>query len=264
MAFEFNQKVKDLSSVPNDFQGLYEAAGDGDGFVLRADDATKSAVSAITGLNKALKVARAEAAGFKGSAVDLSALADYGKDPSEILTSFNEKLAAAIKDQPTKEDMARQLDKIKADLSKAHSEELKVSSKRGDALKSQLYGHLVTSAAKTALAEAGAIDSDLALPFLERQVKVIEEDGTFSVNVVDGTGDARYSGVTGSPMSVGELVAEMKANEKYGPLFKSEVGAGGSGTPAEGGRRSNANAGDKADKSPTEKIRSGLEARQKK
>ena len=265
MKFDFSQKVKELKAVPKDFQGLYEEANDGEGFILRSDDTTKSAVSAITGLVTSLKVARAEAAGFKGKAVDLSALSDFGSDPAEILTGFKETLAAAIKDQPTKEDMTRQLDKIKADLGKSHAEELKKAIKRGDALKDQLYSHLVTSAAKTALAEAGAIDSDLALPFIERQVRIDEEDGKLSVNVLDKAKDVRYSGTSGAPLSVVELVQEMKDQDKYGPLFKSEAGGGGSGTPAEGGRRgAPGKKMNREDMKPVDKIRAGLDARQAK
>ncbi len=78
MEFNFNENQSVASdkfetAVPKDFQGLY-AEKDGN-YVLRTDDpAVGSAVSAITGLNKSLKIARAEAQGPHGKAIDLDKL----------------------------------------------------------------------------------------------------------------------------------------------------------------------------------------------
>ena len=256
MEFQFNPTVENLDSVPQDFRGLY-AEADGGGFALRSDDdGVKSAVSAITGLAKSLKVARAEAQGWKGKAVDLGALAEYGETPEQILEGFQAALAEAAKGKKTQEDFQRQVEKIKTDLGSEFAQKIEAEQKRAEALQAQLYNHLVTSEARTALAEAGAIDSDLALPFLTQQVKVSEEEGKFLVTVVDQAGDPRYSGTTGAPMSVKELVAEMKGQEKYGPLFKSESRSG-AGTPADGQRR--APQRQTEDLSSTQKIARGLE-----
>jgi len=255
MEFQFNPTVENIDSVPQDFRGLY-AENEGGGYTLRSEDeGVKSAVSAITGLAKSLKVARAEAQGWKGKSVDLSALAEYGDSPEAILEGFQATLADASKGKKTQEDFLRQIEKVKADLGNEYSQKVQAEQQRAEALKNQLYNHLVTSEARAALAEAGAIDADLALPFLSQQVKVSEESGQFAVNVVDQAGDPRYSGVTGAPMSVNELVKEMKATEKFGPLFKSDQKSG-SGAPAEGQRR--APARNQADMSPTDKIAAGL------
>ncbi|MCP4900887.1 MAG: hypothetical protein GY906_28300 [bacterium] len=264
MEHDFSKPPGSMDEVPQDFRGLYEETEDGK-VALRQDDSIKSAVSAITGLNKSLKASRAESKALKANRVNLDALADYGDSPDTILEGIQNAVSEAGKGKgkANAEDMQRKLDKIKAELAATHSKELESATKRADALQGQLYNHLVTSTARTALAEAGAIDSDLALPFLQKQVKVVEEDGKFSVHVVDGTGDPRYSGVTGQPMSVNELVAEMKGEEKYGPLFKSDKGSGG-GTPADAARRSGQRQIADEDKKPVDKIRAGIEARKRK
>ncbi len=258
MEFNFvdNQTVANLDKVPKDFHGLYVA--DGDAFKLdTANDAVKSAVSAITGLNKALVAARGEVRTLKGQKVDLSALSEYGTDPESILAGFSATLteAQASAKGEGNEDLERQVGKIKEELAQGHAQEKEGMTARIKALTGQLHGLLVTGEAKSALGEANALDSDLALPFLERQVKVIEEDGEFKVNVLDDAKDVRYSGTTGAPMTIKELVTEMKSQEKYGPLFKSESPSGGS-TPATHRPRPQ---GATADMTPTEKIAVGLD-----
>lgn len=236
MEFNFEKNVPKIDSVPQDFRGLYRESENG-GFELRTDDETvKSAISAIVGLNKSLKAARSERDDLKGKAVDLSALSEYGSTPEEIAEGIQASIQEAVKGKKTQEDFQRQVTKVKEELGQAHAQELESAKQRSEALRGQLHGILVTGEARSALAEAGAIDPDLALPFLSQQVKVSEDDGKFQVLVVDQTGDPRYSGTTGAPMSVRELVSEMKGQEKYGPLFKSEQRSG-SGANANGAHR---------------------------
>lgn len=260
MEFNFDPTVDSIDTVPSDFRGLYEEV-EGGKFVFKSDEFSKSMISLATGLNTALKASRAEARALKGKSVDLSALADYGDSPEAIAEAFTSKLAEAGKGKKSQEDIDRQVTKIKADLAQEYETKLETSTSRGDNFKSQLYTHLVTSEAKTALAEAGAINSELALPFVQGQVKVSEgENGKFMVHVVDKTGDPRYSGVTSSPMSVKELVAEIKSNKEFAPLFKSESSSGGGTTPEVRMARQTV---DDADKKPVDKIRAGIEARRR-
>lgn len=259
MEFDFskNTVVDTLEAVPSDFHGLYTKKDDGK-FALDSDHAgVKSAISVITGLNRALMASRAEAKAFKGKAVDLSALAEYGESPEAILATFNTRIAEAGKGKSA-DDIKHQVDKIRADLAAGHAKELEVERQRGQALQHQLYSLLVGSTATSALVEAKAIDPDLARPFIERQVKVSEENGVFMVNVVDEAGDVRYSGVTGKPMTIVELVGEMKGKEKFAPLFKSEASSGGNMRP---GPRQPERHKEAAEKSSIDKINDGLKRR---
>jgi F0F1-type ATP synthase membrane subunit b/b' len=237
MEFSFNENQSVDSDqfatvVPADFQGLY-VEKDGKHVLDTENPVTGAAVSAVTRLNKSLVASRAEAKALKGKTADLSVLSEFGDTPEAILEGMQGKIDEIKAASKTKggEELERRVSKIKEDLQTAHNSEKEGLTKRIEALTGQLYEHLVTSAATSALAEAKAIDVDLVLPHLVGQIKVSEEDGKFVVNVVDGAGDPRYSGTTGAPMTVDELVGEMKGNKKYEPLFASEAHTGGGGQP---------------------------------
>lgn len=227
MDFEFTP-VDSIDKVPEQFRGIYKQGDDGK-FIV--DDTYKGVVEAITGLNKSLKAARAEAKAK--TPVDLSPLADYGRTPEEIKATVESRINELQEQVAKGGDAKVNLEKIKQDLAAAHAKDLEKANKRSEALQNQLYGLLVENAATAAVVELKGVP-ELLLPFLKQQVKVVEEEGEFKVFVVDAQGDQRYSGVTGQPMTIKELVAEMKANEKFGRLFESEAPAGG-GMPPRGG-----------------------------
>lgn len=229
MDHDFSKPVTDINTVPAEFRPLYSAEPSGDDNVHALREDAQGVVKAITGLNTALKAARADAKNKK--TVDLSPLADFGEDPETILQAVNAKLEEAS--TAGNKDAKRQLEKLKADMQTQQTKELENRDKRITGLTGQLYNHLVKSAATTAIAAAKGTP-DLLLPFVEQQVKVVEADGNFNVVVVDKDGDVRHN-VAGSPMSINELVTEMKGNEKYGRLFDSEAPNGG-GTPPAGGK----------------------------
>ena len=150
-----------------------------------------------------------------------------------------EKIAERIQTQLA--DAAKQkgpgvdIDKIKADLAKQYAGETEKATKRSEALRAQLYKVLVQNAARQEIASQKG-DAELLMPFVEKAVTVSEDDGDFKVHVVDKAGDVRYSGVTGTQMTLKELVGEMKNDDRYGRLFESEAPDGG-GTPPAGPRR---------------------------
>jgi len=97
-------------------------------------------------------------------------------------------------------------------------------------LTKQLSASMIKSAAVAAITEAGG-SVELLTPIIEGKVKLKEaDDGTFQVEVMDETGLARLSpkGGTSTLMSIGELVGELKENERYGMAFKAtDVNGGG-------------------------------------
>lgn len=265
MEFDFaeNTTVDSIDKVPADFQGLY-VESDGKFNLDSENPGVKSAVAAVTRLNVALKASRAEAKAAKGTKVDLSPLADYGDTPEAIAEGVQAKmneLNEAMKKKPDADALQRQVEKIKQDLAGTHAKDISAKDARIEALTGQLHGLLVTNEAKSSLVEAGVIDADLALPFLQKQVKVDEADGKFTVNVLDEAGDVRYSGVTGAPMTIKELVTEMKGQEKFGPLFKSEAPDGGGKKPGSGPSRV-PTGGDTSQLSGIDKIALGLSKNQ--
>lgn len=259
MEFDFskNTVVDKLDGVPSDFHGLYvEAEGK---FKLDSDDPkVKSAVSAVMGLNTALKASRAEARDAKGRIVDLGALADFGDTPDaikEAITAQLEEARQAGKGKG-KEDVALAVKAAQEALAKTHFKEVEARTKREDALTGQLHQLLITGEATSALVDAEAVGVDLALPHVVARVRVVEEDGQLAVRVKgDSEDEYRFSGTTGKHMTIKELVGEMREQDKFGPLFKAPDTQGGGGKPSHQRGRP---AGGEDTRSSTEKIAAGL------
>jgi hypothetical protein len=254
--FSQNTKVADVNKIPQDFRGLYRQ--DGENYILDSEQpGVKSAISAITGLNNALKAARAEAKNKPGP-VDLTPLKTYGEDPASIATKIQETIDG-LKGQIKGVD----IEKIKKDLATEYTGKLTSAETITTALEGQLYNELVESRAMTAIASEKG-DVELLLPFVKNHIKAVRTpDNKYAVHVVDQAGDIRYSGVTGAPMSIKELVGEMKSNEKYGKLFASEALEGAGLQPGSASRKSLGSGGNpvvanRAEMSSVDKISAGL------
>lgn len=251
MEFTFSPVVEKLDGVPEQFRPLY-AEKEGK-FALKIEDATvKGAVEAILGLNKALHSERK-------TKVDLTPLKEYGGSVEEIAAGVRTKLEELAGAAGGAEKMKAQIEKIKADLASGHAKESAAKDARVAALTNQLHTYLIESAAKSAVAaEKG--DIELLMPFVRSRVRATEENGVIAVKVVDDAGDPRYSGVTGQPMSIAELVKEMKANTKYGKLFESEAPKGGGPRPGASASKT-IPAGEGRELTSVEKIQRGFAAR---
>ena len=247
--FATNQEVESLDAVPENFRVFYVEAGEG--FKVNSEDgATAAAVASISGLAKSLNAARNDA---KNNKVDLSALADYGTNPVDIAEAVTAKMTE-LNDQIKAGGKAKiDVDKIKADLSAAHATEMEKRDAREQGLQGQLYGMLVTSEATKAITDNKGIP-ELLMPFIKDQVQVVEQDGNLNAYVVDGDNNQRYSGTTGAPMTIAELVVEMKGNKQFGRIFESETPSGPGTKPAQ---RQHVKTGD-SELSPTQKIANGL------
>lgn len=260
MPFDFskNATVDSLDQVPADFQPFYKEGEDGTFALDSENPVVKSSVAVIAGLNKSLSAARKEAKDAKGKQIDLSPLSDYGTSIEEIVEGIQAKIAEVQTEggKKSEADVQKKIDAIKADLLKANEQAVQTRDARIEALTGQLYKRMVEAEASAALAPV-AVDVELALPFVKNQIKVAEADGQFVVQVVDGEGNERHGG-TGNPMTIKELVAEMKGNPKYAPLFKSDSNPGAGTPPGSTNRRTNAQTKTE-DLSPTDKIKSGLD-----
>ena len=262
MDFSFSDAkvVESLDKVPEDFRGLYEPGEDGK-FVLSQDEKVKSAVSAVVKLNEALKISRMEAKGLKGKVTDLSALSQYGSSVEEIVAGVNAKMEELQAAATGSKDAKLNLDKIKQELAAAHSKDLGVKDKRIEALKGQLDKMLIENVAKSAISELKG-DTELLMPHLVGHIQSVEEDGEFKVFVVDKDKERRYSGATGQPMTIKELVSEFKASDKFSKLFASEAPSGGGMNPR-GGTKPKGMPQQKTELSATEKIAQGLRSKGK-
>lgn len=257
-SFADNATVSGIEVVPEGFRVFYEEADDGK-FKLSDSSMAKAAISSISSLDKSLTDSRKEARDHKAKlgTMDLSPLSEYGESSEEILAGVNARIEELQGKVKGGKDAKVNLDKVREEMNKAHAVDLESKDKRITALSKLLHKELVVNAAMAAIVEAKG-NSELLLPFVEKQAQVIEEDGKVSVVVTDSSGDRRFSGTTGATMTIVELVLEMKGQEKYGALFSSDAPKGG-GTPPGGPRGGPKPGGEKL--SPKDKISAGLAAR---
>lgn len=254
MDFDFakNATLDNLDAVPQDVKPFYKQA-DGK-FVLDSENpAINSAVGLIAKLNQSLKGARNDAAIAKSKAVDLSALSEYGTTPDEIKEAVAKKLEEALSNKDAKAN----IEKIKADLAAGHAKDLVTKDTKISALTNQLHGLMVDNVATSAIAELKG-NVKLLMPFIKEQVRVVEEDGEFKVFVVDKANERRYSGTTGSPMTIKELVAELKTQSDFAGAFLSDAASGGGMKPGAAAKPAQTGA---QPKSAVDKIAAGLAKR---
>lgn len=222
MEFDFSQPVDAIDKVPEQFRSLY-VEKEGKHVV---NDAMQGVTGAITALHKANKATRDENDRLRKGQVDLTPLAEFGTDVATIAQT----VATRMSEMTAKGgDTAKAVEKLRTELGTAHTAALKGEQGKTEALRGQLYKTLVTNEATKAISEAKGV-VELILPFLEKQIKVTEQDGQFVPIVVAEDGQQRYSPATGTPMTIKELVADMRSKEQFGRLFDSEVQTGGTGS----------------------------------
>ena len=267
--FKKNAVVDDVSVVPEQYRGLYVAgtgehagkhvlnpiavalANDYDGVnTVLADERNKS------------KNKNTEAAGFRTQLTRFAELAqslgltvEEGADLAELLKGHVDGLNDQVKGG---KEAKINLEKVNADWTKRMNTAVEGEKAKTTKMQSSLERYLVGQSATAALAAAQG-STELLLPHVRAHVKVVQDGEEFVARVVDGDGSIR-TGNNGQPMSVADLVAEMKTKPDFAPAFKSDKG-GGSGKPAGEGRPALRQQTQQTEKTPAEKIAAGLAAR---
>lgn len=264
--FETNLSVDNLDTVPAEFHGLYAKGADGK---FSVTDEARGIVDAYTGVTKTLGT---EQKAKKNANDEAAARRVTLKAIKEIV---QQKLGVTIDDEAVLGDtLSAQIDTLlgkvnggealKVDLAKLKTqfdtqvgEATKASDAKVEKMKGSLEKYLRDGAAAQALAGANVVSPDLLMPHVQSQVKVLQNGDDFIAAVVDAEGNTRINS-KGSPMTVAELVTEMKANPMFAPAFKSDTKAGGGKEPGSGKRPAlPAAKGD--DRSATDKIQAGID-----
>lgn len=130
-------------------------------------------------------------------------------------------------------------DQLKAQLVETHNAEkqrlqkkIDDLSKVADAKDNTIRDMLLENNATAAIAEHGG-DPELLMPFVRKKIRVVEAEGKQKIEVLGDDGNIKMNG-KGDPISVSELVASMRSDERFGKLFKAS-GSSGGGTPPGGG-----------------------------
>mgnify|MGYP003642068673 CR=1 FL=1 len=205
-----DESVTSFYSEQDDGSFLLNVAGSG-GFELENTTALKSALgkerSNAQNATKALKAYEGiNPDDAKNAITKLSEYADFDPD---------KKVEEAIKARETQ-------------LIQKHQSTLTSLQDEKAGLMKQLEQNLVTSSATKAIAESeGSVD--LLLPHVLQQTRMrMTDNGSFIAEVVDREGSPRIGDSQGNPMTIPQLVEEMKASDSFARAFNSS-GATGSG-----------------------------------
>lgn len=208
--------IEKLEDVPEALREHYVQSDDGK---YRLDG-----VEDVSGLKSALEKERKERAEAKAA---LQRLKDI--DPDEY-----QRLKKESEDRETDKAMKKgEYDKLLSQVVEKHKGELDLKEQRIKSLTGSLESHLIDAEATRAIAGAKGVP-ELLLPHVRASARVVEEDGKFVVKIVDKDGNPRIGDANGAPMSIAQLVGEMRQSEVFGRAFEAS-GASGSGAP-NGGR----------------------------
>lgn len=197
-------------------------------FHLDADD-----IPDVAPLQRNLEAARRAERAMKNQVEKWEKL---GKTDEEIAAL----ISAAEKNEQTALERAGEWDKLKEQMNERHRIELEkreasieAEKKANQALNAKIRRYLVDSKATSAIAAAEG-EPELLLDYVKRFIKVEEDEhGEFFTSIVDDKGGARVNG-KGDPLTVDELLAEMRSSEKLGRAFKASGSSGSSSAPGGG------------------------------
>lgn len=219
MEFDFLPEYETPDVIPKEFQPLYAKGEDGK-LRIHAALAKKLDVSGLQGALKKEREANREAAKALGAYKALGT-------PEEIQAKVD-----AARDAGD-EAGAKRWEKMKAELVAGHEKEKSTLAKERDELRGSLDRYLVDSEATSALAELKG-SPKLLLPHVRTHVKVMKEGDGYVARVVDKDGDPRVNS-QGLPLTIKDLVGEMKKSPDYAMAFEASGNSGGGKRPGNSG-----------------------------
>lgn len=265
-----NQSVDALEVVPETLHGFYEEA-DGK-FVLSSKvspflEALKGSAAKINALSKQKgddnrkdAARRTIIEGITSKLTEAGIEIGEGFDIATLPDLVGTKLTELMSAVKTGKDVNVNLEAIKKQFEKQLSTEKTKYDSELSAMSNTLHKYMVNNAALEALTKADAVanGAELLMPHISKQAKVIKgDDGEYVVRVVDEGNNVRLNN-KGEPMSIADVVEEMKT--KYPANFKSKEKPGGGSVPgtAKGGQKVIKGAGDNENRTPVQKIAAAL------
>lgn len=143
-------------------------------------------------------------------------------------------LQAAEEAERKRAEMAGDWKARETQLLEKFNAEKTASESEKTSLRSALEKRLVDAEATAALASAKGAPKVL-LPHIKSQTKVVQEDGEYVVYVVDSKGNPRIGDAKGSPMTIAQLVEEMKQDPDFARNFDGTGSSGGGAARSTGG-----------------------------
>jgi len=273
MVFKFGA-VASLDEVPDEFKPFYGTAAGTDG-KFTVDPKFQAATTAYVGQATALEQERGKVTNLnKENQTRRTSLKAFEDLSSELgLTVENDDIAGAFKAHVTDltgkvkggEAFKGDLAKIQAAAEKKIAEMKAEHDKEIGAMRGTLSEYLIDKEAITALtANKAKNGGKVLLPHVQSKLRVVKtDDGKYVVRAIGEDGNVRYNAAA-APMTVEDVVKEVKQSPDYAFAFDSEAGAGTGAAP--GGSKAPVlkTVGPQAgEKTSTQKISEGLTALQK-
>ncbi len=192
-------------------------------------------IAPVANLKSALQKERSFAANFKKS---LSAFDGITAEQASTAITELEALKVDGGTNQTRDEIrleletsySKKFDVDKETLTKKYTTDIESKDTTIGTLTRQLEKHLIENASISAINEADG-STDLLLPLITQRAKVVTLDnGNLGIRILGDDGIERLSPKAGStdPMSISELVGELRADSKFGRAFKA-LGTSGSG-----------------------------------
>lgn len=206
----------DIADIPEQAREFYTQA-DGGGYRLQAEDDDGAE------LKQSLKAERERGKKARETVAELKAKLE-GID----LEAYQSYQADAEKRAESEAAAAGEWDKLKAQYTAKHTAEIEKRDLRITDLSDAISRTLVDAEATRAISEAKGSPA-LLLPLVLNSARAVEDDGQFVVRVLDKQGQTRVSPdpTNDGYMSIGELVDELRSDERFARAFDGSGSSGG-------------------------------------
>jgi hypothetical protein len=226
--------VEDFAKLPDASKAAYQPDPVKDengkvlGHLLHVEPVDGFSLDNVGGIRNSFQQAAADRADLRKK---LKAFEGLDPDQARVAIDQVERFKRANPEEKARE----QIEAHKKELDAKWTKEVQDRDSRISHLSTQISKHLVVSAATAAIVAAKG-KAILLLPHVERQVRVVEDNGDFVARVVDDKGNVRITLKPGStaPMGIDELVEEMRTSHDFASAFEGS-GAYGTGQPPPGG-----------------------------
>lgn len=226
--------IEKIEDVPEGVRGEYKEQTAGDGkkfFLLDVSPVNGYELDNVSSLKTALGAERTAKGKLEAQVVKFKDL-----DPDKARDALA-RLEELEKIDPTKEAdkiANTKFEAAKTQLLKKHSDELEGERTKSSKYRSKIDRLMIDSVAKSAIADLkGSID--LLLPHVQSQTRVVEDGDDFKVEVVDKDGNVRIGDSKGQPMSIKDLITEMRNSDTFGRAFEGDGQTGGGKHRSNGG-----------------------------
>lgn len=224
--------VDDINSVDEGLRDHYRQDDSGK-YILNVEPVNGYGLEDVSGLKSALQKERSTA---RAALEKIQAYGDI--DPEAARQALNE-IETLRNESGNLDEKVSKLAQSKIDqIVSKHQKELESKEGITKTYRQKLEKVMLDNTFENAIRKAGGDERTVELlrPHFRDRAKLREINGDFIVDVVDPiTGDPRVGSSDGSPMTIDQLVGELKASDTFASAFPS-TGRSGGGTPSSGRR----------------------------